>query len=142
MKKKAGKLVLCVLTSAVALLATSAVLTHMDAAEENYDYSGVRELAGTVIEVHEDYDVDTGSSYTETVELENGQQVSIGTGGIRRDSVGDEVAVYTDGTHYSFTERGIALDNTGGIFWFLFACLLIFASAVPWCAWFGRKAMQ
>ena len=105
-------------------------LCEYDAQKElaKYDYSQVYALHGEVTEI-EDYVIDNSTSYSVHVKLEDGKEVVIHIGGDpTNEYIGKEVTVYTDGYDYSFTQRGIAMENSKGQFINRFVpCLLILA---------------
>lgn len=137
---KGFRLSVCLAATLTALSITGMCMDRVERIEADYDYSTVKELSGVVTEVEYCNDIDTGNGYhIETIELENGREVDISIGGASPDKVGDEVSVYTDGKHYEFTQKGIALDNSGGFIYFIVPSLLLLGCLILCGAWFGWK---
>ena len=51
----------------------------------------------------------------------------------------DKIIIYTDGTHYSTTQEGVAADSQLIIFNLLGACLIMVLALVVWICFFGWK---
>ena len=103
-----------------------------DAALEKYDYSQVSAVQATVLNTYTNHNMNSngtgGTSKTVQLLLEDGKEISIAIGGASAPSDGEKVTIYTDGYDYSFTERGVAIQNTKGYFANTFVpCILIIA---------------
>lgn len=132
----------CFLLSCVALIITVLCINRIDYVEQNYDYSNIYEVHGTVTKVGDrayDSSLSGGDSRYEMIDLEDGGQVTINIGGAMPDSVGDYVTVYTDGTYCEFTERGVAMDNTNTFIFLLIPCIFIMLAFVAWVICYGWK---
>lgn len=53
--------------------------------------------------------------------------------------IGENIIIYTDGTHYSTTQEGVASDEQLTIFNLLGACVIMFLALAVWIWLFGWK---
>jgi hypothetical protein len=119
------RLIICIIISFIFTKATYFKLNILnEEIENNYDYSTIKEIEGTIVRISYDYDDD---SYTLIIEIPN-KKISIGIG----DSIsgyyeGQQIIIYTDTNEktYSLSQRGIAFYNSNAIFFYFFLSIVI-----------------
>lgn len=106
--------------------------------EENYDYSQIYSINGVVTNAY--FKVNDNSAYID-IKLETGKIVTIGIGGKLSYSKGEDIIVYTDGNHYSITEKGVANEAQNTIIIFFAICITEFFIILIWSFLFGWKGI-
>ncbi len=139
------KLLICIVVTIISIVCMQILLNNWDNKIENFDYSKVYSVNGVITEIGWNYDgyvtdytIKT-SAYMK-VQLENNEIIKIELGGSTAGyTEGQSVIIYTDGTHYSTTQEGIAADVTLTIFNLLGACVIIVLALAVWIYLLGWK---
>lgn len=106
----------------IMVITSNFFLNHDKRIINTYDYSTIKELKATVVGIENT----SSNGKTEKLKLEDGTIVNIGIGGGKEDTIGSDITVYTDGTHYELTKESIALSNSYSMFFHLLALIPIF----------------
>ena len=143
--KKGYRLLICTIITIISVVCIQFILNNWDSKVENFDYSKVYSINGEITEVgwKNDYNLYLHKYHTSAymnVKLENGETIKIGLGGSTGDySEGENIIIYTDGTHYSTTQEGVAADEQLTIFNLLGACVIMFLALAVWIWLLGWK---
>lgn len=141
------KLLICIVITIISAVCIQPILNNWDSKVESFDYSKIYSISGVITEVGWEHDYDFNirpysyhtSAYM-NVRLENDETIKIGLGGSTGNySEGENITIYTDGTHYFTTQYGVASDAQLTIFNLLGACVIMFFALAVWIWLFGWK---
>lgn len=145
--KTGYKLLICIVITIISMVCIQPILNNWDSKVESFDYSKIYSINGMITEVGWEHDYDFNirphryhtSAYM-NVRLENDETIKIGLGGSTCGYLeGESIIIYTDGTHYSTTQEGVATDAQLTIFNLLGACVIMFFALAVWIWLLGWK---
>ena len=109
------KLFICIIATIMCFICIKLLLNDWNNKIENYDYSKVYSVDGVIIDAYikNHHLRENKKRWREAyidVELETGEIITIDLGRTLNYSKGENIIIYTDGTNYSITEKGVAAD--------------------------------
>lgn len=142
--KTGYKLLICIVVTIISIVCIQLILNNWNNKIENFDYSKVYSVNGIITKIGWDYSGADDPTVQESayldVKLENDETIKIELGGSTAGyTEGESIIIYTDGTHYSTTQEGVATDSQLIIFNLLGACLIMVLALVVWICFFGWK---
>lgn len=134
------RVIMCIIITIICVAGSDMIIKDAENKENNYDYSDVTTIRGTVTKAHFGT-FNTDDSADIHIRLENGKTIKIGVGGSLEYHKGDTITVYTDGKYYGLRKESIAIENEMTIINFFAALALIVFIIVAWfvCFFPGSK---
>lgn len=116
------KIFICAAVSIIGFICTQMLFNNIESKVKNYDYKKIYSVSGVVTKAYfkNDYisswpSFNNNSSAYIDVKLKTGKTVTIELGSKLSYSKGDSISIYTNGSNYSLTQRGVASDSQNTI---------------------------
>lgn len=132
-----GDRIVCIITSIICTVVAITSALILDYKVDNYDYSTIKEVNGTVLDIKSHSDED-GTTYTLSIGL-GSKSVNIDIGSsLGEHYIGERIPVYTDDNEqaYGLSERDIAVINSHGTLLNMITILAVMIQLAVWVCFY------